>query len=222
MKGRLLVSLFAIALLSLSSTAMATILGPGGVPEPTGAVAPDILPVGAFPAVTTLLASTGGTFTTLDLSGTYEAVVLSDPANVFCAGCLDFEIQIVTSVGADNVGRVTTANFAGFLTDVGYDPAFCGIFVCSVPIIAPTTVDRNTDDTIGFNFAGGVGGGAGSSILEIETNAHSYKSGIIGIIDGSPTGVLGYAPNVPEPGVAGLLGLGLFVGLPLLRRKLFA
>jgi len=208
-----------VALVLMTASANATVLVP-----PSGPMPADLLGVGPFPGVTTLIASTGGAFTSLggSVSGTYEAVVLSDPGNVFCAGCFDFEIQVVINTGSDAIGRITASNFAGFSTDVGYDPLFCGIFVCSAGTpVAPSTVDRTTADVIGFNFASGVTPGNGTEILEIETNATSYTSGYVGIIDSIPTAVAGFAPAVPEPGSMFLLGLGL-LSLAGLRKKLHA
>jgi hypothetical protein len=48
--------------------------------------------------------------------------------------------------------------------------------VTGFPGIAPSTVDRLTSATIGFNFSNGVTGGSDSAQLIIETNATRFTS----------------------------------------------
>jgi PEP-CTERM motif len=135
--------------------------------------------------------------------------VISDPTNVFGAGDLDF-IFVVSNLpdGFNNVERVTTSSFAGFKTDVGYFAAFPGI--------PPTTVDRLTSATIGFNFFGGIAPGSDSAQLAIETNATRFTSGFLSAFNTGSATITGFAPSVPEPStwammLVGLAGLG-FMG----------
>jgi len=212
----------AVGLFALAPAAKATVLTPG-----MGAVAPDALPVGCFGSLgcpTTLLADTGAeAFSTPSITGTVEEIVLLDSApNTVCptGGCLDFEIQVLVNSGPDSIGRVTAGDFTGFAVDAGFDSLFTSIGLNSTSGVnlPPSTVDRLTADVVGFNFATGITVGNSSDILEIETDAHGYKAGTIGLIDAVPTGVSGFAPTVPEPTTLSILGIGL-LSLLGLRKK---
>jgi hypothetical protein len=100
-----------------------------------------------------------------------EAVV-SDPTNVFGAGDLDFLI-VVENDGFHGLDGVTASSFAGFKTDVGYFSDFPGI--------PPSTVDRSTAATIGFNFFDGLPRLSDTAQLVIETNANAIH---VRVLDG--------------------------------------
>lgn len=216
-----------VGLLFAASSARAYDFGFGTGP----AVAPDALPVGCFvPGVpapgsgcpTTLVADTGPTpYAFGAISGTIEEIVLLDTTpNLVCpsGGCYDFEIEVLNNAGPDTVGRVTTTNYTGFAVDAGIDSIYgsIGLWPTSGGMVAPATVDRVTADTIGFNFSIPVG--SSSDILEIETNATSYTTGLISVIDGGAANVTGFAPGVPEPATLSVLGIGL-LSLLGLRKK---
>src|SRR5579862_6272509 len=120
-----------------------------------------------------------GTFT-----ATLNAAVYLDPSNTFCAGCLDFVYQVSNSGGStDDIGRVTAFNFTGFMVDAGFsvagEPAGGGT-AFPTGTWAPGLVDRNTADTVGFQFAKvatAIPPGGTSTVLVIETNAASFKTG---------------------------------------------
>jgi len=209
-----------VGLLFAASSAKATVLTPGM----SGAI-PDGLAVGCFGGLgcpTTLVADTGPVpYAFGGTNGTIEEIVLLDSTpNAVCpsGGCYDFEIEVLNNAGADNVGRVTTTNYTGFATDVGYDSLFSliGLWPTSGGYVMPATVDRVSADVIGFNFSIPVG--SSSDILEIETNATSYTTGLISVIDGGAANVNGFAPGVPEPATLSVLGIGL-LSLLGLRKK---
>lgn len=156
---------------------------------------------------------------------TLNTAVYSDPGNTFCAGCLDFVYQVINSnTSTDNIGRVTGFNFGGAQTDVGIstggEPAGGGTaFVTGTD--APGFVDRNTDDTIGFQFAStpfssSIPPGDTSVVMVIETDKTVFGGGIASVIDGGATNVNAFQPS-PEPATALLLGLGM-LGLAGIRR----
>jgi hypothetical protein len=178
----------------------------------------------------TQLAYTSNSAVTATFTATMAAAVYLDPSNTFCAGCLDFVYQISnSSASTDSISRVTANSFAGALVDAGYstsgEPADGGT---SFPTgtFAPITVDRNSSDTIGFQFSGvGIGNavtpGGASTVLVIETNAQSFTAGSSSALDGSIANFRAFEPTysnqTPEPASALMLGFGI-VALAGLRR----
>jgi hypothetical protein len=79
--------------------------------------------------------------------------------------------------------------------------------VTGFPGIAPSTVDRLTSATIGFDFSNGVTGGSDSAQLIIETNATRFTSGFVSAFNTGSATITGFAPAAPEPRRRGLSGL---------------
>ena len=75
--------------------------------------------------------------------------------------------------------------------------------VTGFPGIAPSTVDRLTSATIGFDFSNGVTGGSDSAQLIIETNATRFTSGFVSAFNTGNATITGFAPAAPEPAIAG-------------------
>jgi hypothetical protein len=204
MKTKLVVgALAACALLDFTPpSGLANVLSPGDI-----GVAPDTFTTP--PAFTILAIHTDAAVSSDPLdSALLDEVVISDQSNVFGAGDLDFAI-VVENDGFHNLARVTTSSFAGFKTDVGYFTDSTGV--------PPSTVDRPTAATIGFNFFDDVPRLSDTAALVIETNATRFSSGSLtaGFSTGSAT-MTALAPSVPESSTWAMMALGLG-GLGLLR-----
>src|SRR5271165_6699863 len=198
----------------------ATMLAPGATTGPPTQDFSSAIFAGATDAMLGPIAVTSnpvGSFT-----GSLEQWVLTDSVT----GGLDFIYQVsYATTSSDGLLMLSTTNFTGFTTDVGYCSNAGGAFPCTDILagapagsVAPSTIDRSVaGNVVGFNFAGaGVAPGAKSYDLVIKTNATSF--GLIGntqVIDGGVFTTPTYAPT-PEPGSVGLLlgglfGAGLFV-----------
>jgi hypothetical protein len=226
--------LFALCLLAVPATAQATNLPVGTTG--TG-VAPDSV-TASYPGGTILaavnvnLAPAGANWT-----ATVREVVVRESG-----GSIDFLYQVTntSSPGADSLERITLANFAGFTTNVStanslssnvFGTAFSGVgtstgygFVNGGTQNAPDGVNRPTADNVGWNyFNTPIAPGQSSLVLIVKTNATTFGSGSISLIDTvTSTTFNGFSPN-PEPGtiilLAGCLGgMGLNIGLRRFRK----
>ena len=172
-----------------------------------------------------------GNNATSSLHLTFNSAVYTDPSNTFCAGCLDFVYQVVNGSGStDSVSRITISSFASVAdVDAGYSTAgepAAGGTAFPPGTWAPGTVDRNTADTIGFQFsnvATAIPPGGTSVVLIIETNSVTFTAGLAGVSDGTGAtfGTFAAQSATPEPAAALLAGLGMMglAGLRLLRLR---
>jgi hypothetical protein len=190
----------------LIATAQAVPLAPGGT----------VLP--AFPAdwAGPVLGDTGlmpFSFGSPLSSGTVREAVIADSMNPFGAGDLTFVYQVTDITG--DVARLSGSDYTGWLTDVGVSPGHAP-FVAGA--VSPATISRTADGSVvGFNFSPTLVGATSLQLL-IRTNATTFGSGSIGVIDGGGLTLVGFAP-APEPAYAGLLLGGLFgLGLLVARR----
>ena len=125
-----------------------------------------------------------------------EGVFTNDPLNPYGPGGLDFVYSFLNNATSANlISTLATANFGNFNTDVGYftAAAFPG------GTIAPSTVSRTSASTVNFSFSGFAPGDE-SLVLVIKTNASSFGTGTLTVVDSSGASgtVAGLAP-VPEP-----------------------
>jgi len=155
-----------------------------------------------------LLVAPDGDFTT-----SFTTSVISDPANNFCANCLDF-VYAFTNNGPDDNGRYTMGVFSTWKTDVGY--------VTAAGVI-PNQVERSANgNNIAFDFAGSdnVMTGQSTVLLVIETNATDFAPGRVSAQNNVTANGSAFQPAVPEPSSLALLGSGVLGLAQLLRRKL--
>jgi hypothetical protein len=191
---------------------------PANMPPGTTGATPDLLTVSPSAILLTSFSSSlnSGTFT-----ASYTTWVFRDPTNQFGANDLDFLIQL-TDNGAVNgsggasgiIEHITASSYSGFLTDIGINLGGApGVSASGTSI--PNTVDHSlggNGDVVTWDFTGlgsnSLNGGNTTVLLEVQTNAASFRPGSIGAIDGSGAFGGGFAPAVPEPGSMALFGLG--------------
>lgn len=139
--------------------------------------------------------------------GTFEG-------NPFGANDLTFYLNF--DVTAGQVSTVTFSNFGGSLIDV--------VQVASGSERPAVSASLSADgETVSFLFSPDVIAGETTAAVAVNTNATSYTSGTIGLVDGNSNGTLrGFAPVAvtPEPSSLCLVGTGLLAACGAVRRKL--
>jgi len=202
------------ASLALAPAGYATVIAPGG----SISVYSDFAPAnfGAVVADTGVQPVTGlDNLNNVTFQGFFRQIVVTDTVT----GFLDFLYQVQTTNGPDSIGRVTTNNYAAFVTDVGISTGAADLIApIGATKYAPASWDRGVSgSTVGMQFApvSDINAPNESFVLVIKTNAPNFTAGSTSIIDGGIDSVSSFAPApVPEPGCAGLLlvlGGGLLV-----------
>jgi hypothetical protein len=187
-----------LALMAFSTSVWATPISPGT------SVVPSFQSMSGF----VVQMDTGPqSFTLADgTTGTVDAQVGTISTNPFTGG-LTFTYQVSVSSGL--VEHLSGSSFANFMADVAFDNSVSGT-------VAPNTANRSGSFDNGkvIEFNGEWIQGQTSAVLMINTDAKTFTSGTIGIIDGAATTLTGFAPvaNISEPTSLLLLG-GCFIGL---------
>ena len=135
--SKLTASVVALALMTLSSSAMATLLNPGTTVAP-GAT--------ASPAAAALVVDSGAQpFTSVDgtsFSGTLRTqVYTNDAGNPFGLAGLTFT-YLLTNNGPDALERLVTVNFSQWSTDVGVNATL--VPRCLIGILLRRVIDQPT------------------------------------------------------------------------------
>jgi len=201
----------------LAPSAHATLLDPAGTVSCTTCTTfTDLLSNYTYVTGTTLTVNAVNAQNQALYTANVVAAVYSDKAT----GGLDFFYQVKDAVGPDTIVRISNTVFTGFTTNVGYrtDGIFTGVNNFMAGTVAPTSIDRNSSDTVGFTLT--LGPSKTSDILVIKTNATKWTVGTTNLIDGGVNSVNTFAPtSVPEPASMAMIGAGL-LALGIFRRKL--
>lgn len=207
---RLAQLLVCLMLVALAPLAQANMLPPGTT------VSPDTFGT----IIGTTLATNSGTISAPSFTATFTTSVIADPANVFCAGCLDYVYQF-TNNGPDVNGRYSMGFFSNAAIQIKLD---VGIGPGSRLQKIPFSVDRNggSGGVVGFNYLdlNQVGPGETTVPLVIETNTRQFTSGFLSAQDATSGNGVGFAPTfIPEPSSLFLLGGGLLAIGSFVRRS---
>ena len=200
-------AIIAVGLLStglFASRASATTIYTLGVGQGNNSPSATGYPVGG-----TLVSSYTNPFTAssggLTIQGTVTSDVISgDTSNPY--GGYTFEYLLTLTGVNDVVGGMSAIGFAGFQTDVSYNPNML------VGGIAPSSFSRssaiNNGTTLTFVWSPNISPGQSGDWIIVQTDAHNFGLGTGNVMDGEGTGISVLTP-VPEPQIASLAVMGL-------------
>jgi len=215
----LIASTVLLGLLAASGSAQATLTPlPPGTAVAVNLGTPDPLPTG------TVQFSDNVTYTTAVYTATVREVVLLDSAT----GGLDFIYQVVNSASSiDNISQIATTpfNFVNIQTPpFGADFSQTGGTFGTVTFTTPTATGTGTSpsaarpntsgaDTVDFfrNTASPLTPGSTGNILILKTNATTFTTGNLGLINGITSNNPAPVPTnvIPEPGAMAMVLTGL-------------
>jgi hypothetical protein len=140
-------------------------------------------------------------------------VVENDPANPYPGGLTFTYIVNNDPTSPNAIARMTTTQWASFLTDASYQIPATGR--------TPALIDRLTSDVVGYSFSGIGSGqilpGMTSALLVVQTDAAGWQQTTASIIDSGAITINTLGPNIPEPATLGFLSLA--AGAILMRRR---
>ncbi len=203
---------FQCVLIAALGFAIAGVARAEGTPLPPGTFGP---PAPSAFGGTVLLNSGSNTFSSGGLAGTLFWEVWSDSTNSVLVGN-EFAYRFVVT-GSEPVHRMTVNNFDLALTNVATSP-FAG------DGMPATSADRSlSGSTIGWDFAGSVLPGGGSSWLVVFTNGTTISPAVASFIDGASVSTMTVS-LIPEPDTYAMIvaGMGLLGFIARRRRKLAA
>jgi hypothetical protein len=145
-------------------------------------------------------------------SGTARAAVVDGPEP---GVNLDFYYQVSNDANSgDSLGRISGSDFVSPLGTNAYQTASpFSIFISGDQ--AATTVSRGILGVVSFSFDPGANGvgkvdpGETSYTLIVRTDATSWQSGYMGVMNGTGALAAAFQPAIPEPGSLALLASGL-------------
>ena len=192
--------LLAMGLFAPRATASIYTLSPGGTQNPADSSG---FPVGGSIVGSPLTSS----FETNTASGTLEGSVTStvysgDTSNPY-HGLTFTYLLTISANSTDSSSELTADSFAGFLTDVSYNPSNGGI--------APSFFQRSSGagEILHFSWSfNNVGPGQSGDLIVVQTGATSFGTGTGGVTDGGGVTVSILTP-VPEPTIGSLVSMGL-------------
>lgn len=136
-------------------------------------------------------------------SGTLTTTVIQENSTNNPLGGLTFEFQFSNNAASQvPIGRMTSDDFTGFITDVGYVSGG----------VQPTSDDRNAG-ALGWTFSPGtspkgeVDPGSTTDLLVIRTNAPLRNDVTANLLGGASATAASYGP-LPEPGSLALIACG--------------
>ncbi len=202
MKKLFLTVLIGLFVMGITGTASAVILAPGAGDTPISGGA---LLSSTF--VTSVVAPFSFGLGTTPMTGTVTEKVYTNRTGML----FTYELARDPDASVEVITRLTASDFTGFWVNANFNPLGTGNIA--------TEVDRHSAGVVGFEFDP-ISSGEFSKKLWIQTNAKSYQTGYVSLIDGRTADLTMLGPATPEPSSLMLLGMGILGLFGLGKKKL--